>query len=240
MLVRYRDSQRAMMNAASAPEQFVPDAAAARAVIEGALASGREWLVEPEAKEILPLPDPVAATRTVADAEAESAAADRISGRGQDPLARPHAQVRCRRRCPRPRGRRAGPGRGRRCAGGSQAAPRARIEGFVVQPMIRRPNAHELIVGASEDPQFGLVILFGHGGTAVEVIADRALALPPLNMHLAHDLMAQTRVSRLLRRYRGRPSADLDAIAVTLIKVAQRFAEIADSDINPPLRTRTA
>ena len=63
-----------------------------------------------------------------------------------------------------------------------EAAPRARIEGFVVQPMIRRPNAHELIVGASEDPQFGLVILFGHGGTAVEVIADRALALPPLNM----------------------------------------------------------
>jgi acetyltransferase len=120
----------------------------------------------------------------------------------------------------------------------AKAAPQARIEGFVVQPMIHRPNTHELIIGASEDPQFGLVILFGHGGTAVEIIADRALALPPLNMRLAHDLIAQTRVSRLLRGYRDRPSADLDAIAVTLIKVAQLvidFAEIAELDINPLL-----
>ena len=120
----------------------------------------------------------------------------------------------------------------------AKAAPQARVEGFVVQPMIHRPNAHELIVGASEDPQFGLVILFGHGGTAVEVIADRALALPPLNMRLAHDLIAQTRVSRLLRGYRDRPPSDLDAIAVTLIKVAQLvvdLAEVAELDINPLL-----
>jgi acetyltransferase len=104
--------------------------------------------------------------------------------------------------------------------------------------MVRRPNAHELIVGASVDPQFGLVILFGHGGTAVEVIADRALALPPLNMRLAHDLIAQTRVSRLLRGYRDRPPADLDAIAATLIKIAQLVidcAEIAELDVNPLL-----
>jgi acetyltransferase len=120
----------------------------------------------------------------------------------------------------------------------AQTAPRARIEGFAVQPMIRRPNAHELIVGASEDPQFGLVILFGQGGTAVEIVADRALALPPLNMRLAQDLIAQTRVSRLLRGYRERPPADLDAIAVTLIKIAHMvtdFAEIAELDVNPLL-----
>ena len=120
----------------------------------------------------------------------------------------------------------------------AEAASKARIEGFVVQPMIRRPNAHELIIGASDDAQFGPVILFGHGGTAVEIVADRALALPPLNMRLAHDLIAQTRVSRLLSGYRDRPPADLDAIAVTLIKVAQLvidFAEIAELDINPLL-----
>jgi acetyltransferase len=108
----------------------------------------------------------------------------------------------------------------------------------VVQPMVRRPNAQELIIGASEDPQFGLVILFGHGGTAVEIVADRALALPPLNMRLAHDLIAQTRVSRLLRGYRDRPPADLDAIAMTLIKVAQivvDLTEVAELDINPLL-----
>ena len=119
-----------------------------------------------------------------------------------------------------------------------QTAPQARIEGFVVQPMIRRPNAQELIVGASEDPQFGLVILFGHGGTSVEIVADRALALPPLNMRLTQDLIAQTRVSRLLRGYRDRPPADLDAIAVTLLKIAQMvtdFAEIAELDVNPLL-----
>lgn len=63
--------------------------------------------------------------------------------------------------------------------------PNARIQGFTVQPMVRRPHAHELIAGAMTDNLFGPVILFGHGGTAVEVIADRALALPPLNRVLA-------------------------------------------------------
>jgi aminoglycoside phosphotransferase family enzyme len=77
--------------------------------------------------------------------------------------------------------------------------------------MIRRPNAHELILGASEDPQFGPVILFGHGGTAAEVIGDRALALPPLNMRLARDLMAQTRIHRLLTDFpRARPEMLID------------------------------
>ena len=45
--------------------------------------------------------------------------------------------------------------------------------------MIRRPGAYELIVGVTTDRQFGPMLLFGHGGTAVEVINDRALALPP-------------------------------------------------------------
>jgi acetyltransferase len=242
-LVRYRDSQRALMETPpSVPEQFVPDAAAAGVVIEGVLGSGRQWLTEPEAKEILAAYRiPVAATRTVADAEEAVSAADEIGFPVAVKILSPDlthksdvggvaldladaTQVRA--AIEAMRGRIA------------KAAPQARIEGFVVQPMIHRPNAHELIVGASEDAQFGLVILFGHGGTAVEVIADRALALPPLNMRLAHDLIAQTRVSRLLRGYRDRPPADLDAIAVTLIKVAQLvidFAEIAELDINPLL-----
>jgi acetyltransferase len=104
--------------------------------------------------------------------------------------------------------------------------------------MIRRPHAHELIIGASEDTQFGPVLLFGQGGMAVEIVADRALALPPLNMRLAHDLIAQTRVSGLLRGYRNLPPADIDAVAQTLIKIAQLiidFAEIIELDINPLL-----
>src|SRR4029079_12010875 len=61
-----------------------------------------------------------------------------------------------------------------------QLRPEARLAGFTVQPMARRPEAQELIVGVATDPVFGPVILFGHGGTAVEVIRDRAVGLPPL------------------------------------------------------------
>ena len=82
------------------------------------------------------------------------------------------------------------------------AAPAARVDGFLVQKMVRRPRANELIVGVTEDAQFGPIVLFGQGGIATEVVADRAIGLPPLNTRLAHDLIAQTRVHRLLRGYR--------------------------------------
>ena len=104
--------------------------------------------------------------------------------------------------------------------------------------MVERPGALELIVGASEDPQFGPVILFGHGGTAAEIIGDTALALPPLNMHLAREVIERTRVFGLLQGFRGRPAAAIDDIALTLIKVSQLiidFAEVVELDINPLL-----
>jgi acetyltransferase len=116
--------------------------------------------------------------------------------------------------------------------------PEARIQGFVVQPMVRRPGAQELIVGAAEDPQFGPVILVGHGGIAVEALADRALGLPPLNLRLARELLARTRIHRVLQGIRGRPPADLDAIALTLVRVSQLVIdhpEIRELDINPLL-----
>ncbi len=69
--------------------------------------------------------------------------------------------------------------------------PQARIAGFTVQSMAKRPMAQELIVGASIDPLFGPVLLFGQGGTAVEVLADRAIALPPLNRALARELVSR-------------------------------------------------
>jgi acetyltransferase len=116
--------------------------------------------------------------------------------------------------------------------------PSARVSGFVIEPMVRRRDAQELIIGTAEDPQFGPVILFGHGGVAVEVTADRALALPPLNLKLARELMAGTRVFRLLQGYRDRPRAALDEIALTLVKVSQLIVdigEIIELDINPLL-----
>ena len=69
------------------------------------------------------------------------------------------------------------------------------------QPMVQRPSAQELILGASVDPMFGPVLLFGQGGTAVELLADRAIGLPPLNRTLARDLIGRTRVAKLLVGY---------------------------------------
>ncbi len=101
-----------------------------------------------------------------------------------------------------------------------------------------RPHAHELSVGMTEDARFGPVIQVGHGGAAAEVIGDRAFALPPLNMQLAHEVLARTRIYKLLRDYPGMPGADLDSIALTLMKISQLacdIAEIAELHINPLL-----
>jgi acetyltransferase len=119
-----------------------------------------------------------------------------------------------------------------------QYRPSASLQGFTVQTMVRRPNAHELIVGVTTDVVFGPVVLFGQGGTAVEVTADRAVGLPPLNTVLARDLVSRTRISRLLAGYRDRPPADIGAISRTLIQLAHLIAdipEIVELDINPLL-----
>jgi acetyltransferase len=119
-----------------------------------------------------------------------------------------------------------------------EVQPAAEINGFSVQPMVRRPNAHELIVGATTDPLFGPVVLFGQGGVAVEIIGDRAVGLPPLNRALAQELVARTRVARLLAGYRQHPPANMEAIYATLIKVAQMVIDlpaIGELDINPLL-----
>jgi acetyltransferase len=116
--------------------------------------------------------------------------------------------------------------------------PKARLDGFTVQRMVRRPRAHELIVGVATDALFGPVILFGHGGTAVEIVADRAVALPPLNEALAKEAVARTRIARLLAGYRDRPAADLAAIYRVLVRVSQMvidLPELAELDINPLL-----
>jgi acetyltransferase len=112
----------------------------------------------------------------------------------------------------------------------------------MVQPMILRPKARELILGIANDPTFGSVIVFGHGGTAVEVINDKALALPPLDLELARDLVERTRVSRLLRAYRDVPPVKQDEIPLTLVKLAQLAAdipEIGELDLNPLLADET-
>lgn len=118
------------------------------------------------------------------------------------------------------------------------ALPDARIDGFVLQPMIRRPKAQELLAGIAQDPTFGPVILFGQGGVGVEILADRTVGLPPLDDVLARDMIARTRVARLLAGYRDRPPADLDAVVEVLVRLARlavELPEIAELDINPLL-----
>ena len=116
--------------------------------------------------------------------------------------------------------------------------PEARIAGFTVQTMVLRPMAQELIVGASIDPLFGPVLLFGQGGTAVEVLADRAIALPPLNRVLAREVISRTRIAKPLAGYRDHPPAKLDAVCDVLMAISQMLAdlpELAELDINPLL-----
>src|SRR5207342_1597720 len=116
--------------------------------------------------------------------------------------------------------------------------PEARISGVIVQAMVVRQKARELILGLANDPTFGTVVVFGRGGTAVEIINDKALALPPLDLPLARDLIEHTRVSRLLRAYRDVPAVKQDSVAMVLVKLALLAAdipEIRELDINPLL-----
>lgn len=120
----------------------------------------------------------------------------------------------------------------------AKSRPGARLQGFTVQPMIVRPNAHELLLGVFDDRLFGPVLLFGAGGTATEIIQDTAVALPPLDIELARDLMQQTRIFKLLKGYRDRPAADLKAIADTLVRLSQLVVDcpaLRELDINPLL-----
>ena len=116
--------------------------------------------------------------------------------------------------------------------------PRSKLDGFAVQPMVKRRHARETIVGVTHDPIFGPIILFGTGGTAVEVIADTAVALPPLDDVLGRDLVARTRIGRLLAGYRDVPAADLPALLQVLNGISQLvvdFPAIAAIDVNPLL-----
>lgn len=114
--------------------------------------------------------------------------------------------------------------------------PDARLAGIAIEPMIRKPNGRELIVGVSRDPVFGPVITFGAGGVLVEVLSDTAVALPPLNSFLARDMIDRTRVSKMLGAFRGMPPADLLALETVLLRVSEMVCELPmlmEMDINP-------
>jgi acetyltransferase len=109
------------------------------------------------------------------------------------------------------------------------------FEGVTVQPMIVG-DSYELIIGSSIDPQFGPVLLFGAGGQLVEVVEDRALALPPLTTTLARRMMERTRIFKALQGVRGRPPVDLATLEQLLVRFSHLVVEqrwIKEIDINP-------
>jgi acetyltransferase len=112
------------------------------------------------------------------------------------------------------------------------------FQGVTIQRMVKLPDAYELIVGSSNDPQFGPVLLFGLGGQLVEVFRDRALALPPLNATLARRMIEQTRIHQALLGVRGRKPVDISALVNVLVRFSQLVVEqprILELDINPLL-----
>lgn len=116
--------------------------------------------------------------------------------------------------------------------------PAPTLDGFLVQPMIPRRDAREVLVGASRDPAFGPVIHFGAGGVTVEMMDDTAVALPPLSPALAEELIQKTRISKLLRSHHGEAAADMDGLVDVLLAVSAlltRFPQVLALDINPVL-----
>lgn len=116
--------------------------------------------------------------------------------------------------------------------------PHAKVDGFTVQGMVPASRGLELILGMTVDEAFGPLLMFGAGGTGVEVLRDTAYALPPLDLNLAHDLMRQTRVWRLMQGYRDRPGVDTAGVAQALVRMSYLVAqhpEIREIDINPLL-----
>ena len=249
-LVQHREVVRSLAQVPPAmPSTFVPDIDAARQIVAAALADGREWLDPIEIKRLFDAYE-IAMVPTFAAADAEQAVAHAAALLAQgttvvlkimsrdivhksdvggvvlnltsaDAVRTATADILARAR---------------------KLRPEARIEGVIVQAMIVRPKARELILGLADDPTFGTVIVFGHGGTAVEIINDKALALPPLDLHLACDLIERTRVSRLLRAYRDVPAVKQDSVATVLVKLSQMAAdipEIRELDINPLLADET-
>jgi acetyltransferase len=249
-LVRHREVTATLAQVPPAmPSEFAPDSDTARQIVAAALSDGRQWLDPVEIARLFEAYQiPMVPTFAAADAEQAAAYASALFAQGAtvvlkimsrdivhksdvggvvlnltsvDAVHAATADILARARALR---------------------PEARIAGVMVQAMVVRPKARELILGLADDPTFGTVVVFGHGGTAVEIINDKALALPPLDLQLARDLIERTRVSRLLRAYRDVRAVKQDAVAMVLVKLAQMAAdipEIRELDINPLLADET-
>ena len=242
-LVQHHRNQRALLQVPVAPaDQFVPRRARALAVLEQALAGGREWLDAAQAVQVLEAYGvPCVRTERALDVEQAVALAAQIGFPVALKIVSPQivhksdaggvalglattddvrtAAIRMRQQAAR-------------------LDPHAVILGFTVQPMADRPHARELIAGIATDDVFGPVVLFGQGGIDVELSSRHAVALPALNSELARDLVVRSGAAPLLAAHRGQPGVNEAALLDTLLKVSQMacdLAPLAELDINPLL-----
>ena len=119
----------------------------------------------------------------------------------------------------------------------AEKAPAAKIEGVLVTPMA--PKGIETIIGVTRDPVFGPVVMFGLGGIFTELFRDVTFRVAPFDVAEAHQMIAATKGYKLLAGFRGRPPADIDALAEVLARVSQFAAANAGAlktiDLNPVL-----
>ena len=221
-----------------------PDRATAQAIIDAALDAGREWLDPAESKGVLAAFGVPVLQSVPAKSASEAARAARKAG---FPVAMkilspdiPHktdvggvrlgltdeATVR----------------RAYRAMLGevARARPDAKLEGVLIEPMYGHGRGRELMIGVVRDPVFGPAVSFGLGGLLVEVVRDRAVALPPLNSFLVQDLVRRTRAGIALQPLRGAPAADEAAVEAMLLRVSELVCEMPDIgtlDMNPVIVT---
>lgn len=122
----------------------------------------------------------------------------------------------------------------------SEKCPDARIEGVTVQKMVDTKDGIELIVGTKKDPVFGTIMLVGMGGTTAELFKDQRLEFPPLNEHLARQMLKSLRIYPLLKGWRGDAPKNIDKLIEVLIRMsylAADYPEIEELDINPLIVT---
>ncbi len=245
-LVHYREAIDALMETPeNLPADFIPNASIGRDIVHRAVAEKRTWLEPVEIYQLLRAYAIPSAPTTLAANEAEAVAA-----------ARPHLQqgfaVAVKLLLVDPSYKRniktlllnlateqaVYAGVQKLLNDARNAHPKIQIKGVTVQPMIHRSAARNALAGIADDPVFGPVIVVGRGGAAAEIVNDKAIGLPPLDMKLAQDMISRTRLADRLKAYEDVPAADENALALTLVKLSQMAAdlpEIRQLDLNPIL-----
>lgn len=243
-LVRYVAAQERLMTIPEPlPASFQPRPEDARAIVDAALDEGREWLSPVAVRDLLAAYDiPVLPTILAVDARAAAEAARpylrenkrvvlkiasreiafksdvdgvRLGLESEEEVADATCEMLNRIR---------------------DRFPDKVIDGVIVMPMVEKRFGIELLAGIADDFVFGPVVVFGQGGTSVEVVGDRALDLVPLDMNLAQAMIDETRIAKVMAGYRNRPPVDRDAVALTLCKLSQLacdIPEIRELDLNP-------